>query len=88
MILDLLPRPLDPVRSLKIRLGLVLIVAGAAGMAWFTIWLRWFPLFTSVTAIIVASCWTTATGVCGARACPDRRLRCGRSSDGSRRRPS
>jgi signal transduction histidine kinase len=49
-----LPRPLDPVRSIKIKIGMILIGAGAAGMAWFTLWLHWFPLWTSVTAIIVA----------------------------------
>ncbi|MCU7722191.1 HAMP domain-containing histidine kinase [Actinoplanes sp. KI2] len=49
-----LPRPLDPVRSIKIKIGMILIGAGAAGMAWFTLWLHWFPLWTSVTAIVVA----------------------------------
>ncbi|GIM94440.1 HAMP domain-containing sensor histidine kinase [Paractinoplanes toevensis] len=49
-----LPRPLDPVRSIKIKIGLILIGAGAAGMTWFSLWLGWFPLWTSVTAIIVA----------------------------------
>jgi signal transduction histidine kinase len=49
-----LPRPLDPVQSIKIKIGMILIGAGAAGMAWFTIWLRWFPFWTSVTAIVVA----------------------------------
>jgi signal transduction histidine kinase len=49
-----LPRPLDPVRSIKIKIGMILIGAGAAGMGWFTLWLHWFPLWTSVTAIVVA----------------------------------
>ncbi|WP_433299332.1 ATP-binding protein [Actinoplanes sp. CA-030573] len=49
-----LPRPLDPVRSIKIKIGMILIGAGAAGMAWFTLWLGWFPVWTSVTAIVVA----------------------------------
>jgi len=49
-----MPRPLDPVRSIKIKIGMILIGAGAAGLAWFTIWLHWFPLWTSVTAILVA----------------------------------
>jgi signal transduction histidine kinase len=49
-----LPRPLDPVRSIKIKIGVILIGAGAAGMAWFTFWLGWFPVWTSVTAIVVA----------------------------------
>ncbi|WP_455430591.1 HAMP domain-containing protein [Paractinoplanes durhamensis] len=49
-----LPRPLDPVRSIKIKIGMNLIGAGAAGMTWFWLWLGWFPFWTSVTAIIVA----------------------------------
>ena len=49
-----LPRPLDPVRSIKIKIGMILIGAGAAGMAWFTLWLHWFPIWTSVTAMLVA----------------------------------
>jgi len=49
-----LPRPLDPVQSIKIKIGMILIGAGSAGMAWFTLWLRWFPFWTSVTAIVVA----------------------------------
>jgi signal transduction histidine kinase len=49
-----LPRPLDPVRSIKIKIGLILLGALLAGMAWFTLWLGWLPLWTSVTAIVVA----------------------------------
>jgi signal transduction histidine kinase len=49
-----LPRPLDPVRSIKIKIGMILIGAGAAGMAWFYLWLGWFPVFTAGTAMVVA----------------------------------
>ena len=49
-----LPRPLDPIRSIKIKIGLILLGALFAGMAWFTLWLGWLPLWTSVTAIVVA----------------------------------
>jgi signal transduction histidine kinase len=49
-----LPRPLDPVRSIKIKIGLILLGALLAGMTWFTLWLGWLPLWTSVTAIVVA----------------------------------
>jgi signal transduction histidine kinase len=48
-----LPRPLDPVRSIKIKIGMILIGAGAAAMTWFSLWLGWFPLWTSVTAVVV-----------------------------------
>jgi signal transduction histidine kinase len=49
-----LPRPLDPVRSIKIKIGMNLIGAGAAGMTWFYVWLGWFPFWTAVTAMVVA----------------------------------
>jgi signal transduction histidine kinase len=49
-----LPRPLDPVRSIKIKIGMNLIGAGTAGMAWFYLWLGWFPFWTAVTAMVVA----------------------------------
>ena len=31
-MLDLLPRPLDPVRSIKLKLGILLVASGAAGL--------------------------------------------------------
>ena len=30
---DLLPRPLDPVRSIKLKIGILLLASGAAGLA-------------------------------------------------------
>lgn len=48
-----LPRPLDPVRSIKIKIGMVLIGAGAAGMTWFAGWSGGFPVWTSITAILI-----------------------------------
>ncbi|WP_329105962.1 ATP-binding protein [Micromonospora sp. NBC_01699] len=52
--LDLLPRPLDPVRSIKVKLGILLVSSGAAGLAVFWIGIGWIPPWTSATAIIVA----------------------------------
>jgi signal transduction histidine kinase len=49
-----LPRPLDPVRSIKIKIGLILLGGLFAGMAWFTLMLGWLPFYTSVTATVVA----------------------------------
>ncbi|NJC68931.1 HAMP domain-containing protein [Planosporangium thailandense] len=52
--MDLLPRPLDPLRSIKVKLGITLVGAGAAGIAVFTYALGFFPPVTSLTAIAVA----------------------------------
>jgi signal transduction histidine kinase len=52
--LDLLPRPLDPVRSIKLKLGILLVASGAAGLAYFWYGIGWIPYLTSATAICVA----------------------------------
>jgi signal transduction histidine kinase len=48
------PRPLDPLRSIKVKLGVTLVGAGAAGMAVFWWGTGSFPPRTAATAIIVA----------------------------------
>jgi signal transduction histidine kinase len=48
-----LPRPLDPVRSIKMKIIMVLVAAGGGGMLWFSFWLRWFPFWTGLTAVII-----------------------------------
>jgi signal transduction histidine kinase len=52
--MDVLPRPLDPVRSIKVKLGILLVSSGAAGLAVFWQGIGWIPYFTSATAICVA----------------------------------
>ncbi|HEX7744486.1 MAG TPA: HAMP domain-containing sensor histidine kinase [Micromonosporaceae bacterium] len=52
--LDLLPRPLDPVRSIKLKLGILLVASGCAGLAYFRYGIGWIPPMTSVTAICIA----------------------------------
>lgn len=52
--LDLLPRPLDPVRSIKLKLGILLVASGAAGLAVFRFGIGWLPPMTSATAICIA----------------------------------
>lgn len=52
--LDLLPRPLDPVRSIKVKLGILLVSSGAAGLSYFWYGIGWIPYMTSATAICVA----------------------------------
>ncbi|WP_430498891.1 ATP-binding protein [Micromonospora trifolii] len=53
-VLELLPRPLDPVRSIKLKLGVLLVASGAAGLAYFSYGIGWPPPITSATAIAVA----------------------------------
>jgi signal transduction histidine kinase len=48
-----LPRPLDPVRSIKMKIIMILVAAGGGGMVWFSFWLRWFPFWTAATAVII-----------------------------------
>jgi signal transduction histidine kinase len=52
--LDLLPRPLDPVRSIKLKLGILLVASGCAGLAYFWYGIGWIPTMTSLTAICIA----------------------------------
>ncbi|GAA1800882.1 HAMP domain-containing histidine kinase [Planosporangium flavigriseum] len=53
-MMDLLPRPLDPLRSIKVKLGVTLVGAGAAGIGVFWYGIGWLPPATAVTAITVA----------------------------------
>jgi signal transduction histidine kinase len=53
-VLDGLPRPLDPTRSIKIKICLLLGFSGLAGMAVFWLGIGWIPYYTSFTAIAVA----------------------------------
>jgi signal transduction histidine kinase len=46
-----LPRPLDPVRSIKMKLGLLVVVSGLAGLTYFWIMVGWFTPGTSAIAI-------------------------------------
>jgi signal transduction histidine kinase len=51
---DSLPRPLDPVRSIKLKLSILLGASWAAGLAVFSYWAGFFPTYTSITAVGVA----------------------------------
>ena len=53
-VMDQLPRPLDPVHSIKLKLGMLLVASGFAGLVVFRIGIGWIPYFTSFTAILVA----------------------------------
>jgi signal transduction histidine kinase len=49
--LDLLPRPLDPIRSIKLKLGILLVCSGTVGLAYFWYRIGWIPYRTSAVAI-------------------------------------
>ncbi|MEU4801758.1 HAMP domain-containing sensor histidine kinase [Actinosynnema sp. NPDC023587] len=51
---ELLPRPLDPVRSIKLKLGILLVSSGAAGLAYFWSWIGWLPVGTTIGALTAA----------------------------------
>jgi signal transduction histidine kinase len=53
-VLDWLPRPLDFVGNIKLKLGLVVLASGAAGLSVFWSIIGWRPPLTSFTAITVA----------------------------------
>ncbi|SER31235.1 sensor histidine kinase [Actinokineospora terrae] len=53
-LLELLPRPLDPVRSMKLKISILLVASGTAGLAYFWADVGWIPASTSVTAIVGA----------------------------------
>ena len=48
-----LPRPLDPVRSIKLKLGILLVASGAAAFVFFRYQIGWLPPRTSITAILL-----------------------------------
>ncbi|GLZ29992.1 two-component sensor histidine kinase [Lentzea sp. NBRC 105346] len=50
---DLLPRPLDPIRSIKLKLGIVIIASGAACFAFFRYKIGWLPATTTVSALVI-----------------------------------
>nr|WP_211222315.1 HAMP domain-containing sensor histidine kinase [Actinokineospora enzanensis] len=52
--MELLPRPLDPVRSIKLKIGILLVASGAAGLSYFWVMIGWIPPTTSITAIVGA----------------------------------
>lgn len=51
--LDALPRPLDFIPWIKVKFAVLLVCAGTAGLAYFTWRIGWFPVWTSIWALIV-----------------------------------
>ena len=53
VLADLLPRPLDPIRSIKVKLSLLLLVSGGVGAAYLWNTFRWLPPAPVVVITIV-----------------------------------
>ncbi|MGM7643747.1 HAMP domain-containing sensor histidine kinase [Nocardia sp. JW2] len=53
-IADRLPRPLDPLRSIKLKLAVLMVCSGAVAFAYFWFRIGWLPTFTTLTAMFIA----------------------------------
>ncbi|HEX6358055.1 HAMP domain-containing sensor histidine kinase [Actinophytocola sp.] len=51
---DLLPRPLDPIRSIKLKLAILMVCSGGVAFAFFNFTIGWLPPRTTITAIVLA----------------------------------
>ncbi|MFB9908772.1 HAMP domain-containing sensor histidine kinase [Allokutzneria oryzae] len=52
--MDAVPRPLDPVPSIKFKLGVVMVVSTTAALMFFWYQIGWLPPRTAVTAVLIA----------------------------------
>lgn len=53
-VVDLLPRPLDPIRSIKLKLAILLVCSGGVAFTFFNFQIGWLPPRTTITAIVLA----------------------------------
>ncbi|WP_326837643.1 HAMP domain-containing sensor histidine kinase [Amycolatopsis rhabdoformis] len=53
-VVDLLPRPLDPIRSIKLKLAILMLAAGAIAFLFFWSRIGWLPPATTITAMLLA----------------------------------
>ncbi|WP_405164011.1 ATP-binding protein [Nocardia sp. NBC_01499] len=53
-VAELLPRPLDPVRSIKVKLAILMLCAGGIAFGFFRIKIGWLPPKTTLTAMAIA----------------------------------
>ncbi|MBB5917338.1 signal transduction histidine kinase [Nocardia transvalensis] len=49
-----LPRPLDPVRSIKLKLAILMVSSGGLAFAFFSVQIGWIPPRTTVVALLIA----------------------------------
>ncbi|MEV0079032.1 HAMP domain-containing sensor histidine kinase [Nocardia neocaledoniensis] len=53
-VAELMPRPLDPLRSIKLKLAVLMVCSGAVAFAYFWFRIGWLPTFTTLTAMAIA----------------------------------
>lgn len=53
-VADVLPRPLDPVRSIKLKLAILMVCSGGLAFGYFWYKLGWLPTRTTVAAMVIA----------------------------------
>ena len=53
-LVDLLPRPLDPIRSIKLKLAILMVASGGIAFAFFNWQIGWLPPRTTVAAMVLA----------------------------------
>ncbi|MFE3543296.1 ATP-binding protein [Nocardia sp. NPDC059177] len=53
-VAERLPRPLDRLRSIKLKLAVLMVCSGAVAFAYFWSRLGWLPTFTTLTAMVIA----------------------------------
>ena len=63
---DLLPRPLDPVRSVKLKISILLVASGGAGLLYLWFHYRWLPpavISLATFAIVLLTAQVLAHGM-------------------------
>ncbi|MFI6045056.1 ATP-binding protein [Nocardia sp. NPDC051321] len=53
-VAEVLPRPLDPVRSIKVKLAILMLCAGGIAFGFFRIKIGWLPPKTTLAAVAIA----------------------------------
>jgi signal transduction histidine kinase len=53
-VVELLPRPLDGIRSIKLKLAILMVASGGVAFAFFSWQIGWFPPKTILTAVLLA----------------------------------
>ncbi|MCP2296763.1 His Kinase A (phospho-acceptor) domain-containing protein [Nocardia amikacinitolerans] len=53
-VAEALPRPLDPVRSVKLKLAILMVVSGGLAFGFFRFQIGWLPPRTTLTAVLIA----------------------------------